>query len=178
MELTFALEPDDYRIFCRRIANRGRNPAPKYKYAGKFVAFIIWVMLGVFFAYLFREMRTTDKTILEVFGPTIAVIFILGILVKIYIGIYQRRMEPHKDGFILGEKTFRFSEAGIEEKAKHYSSLLSWEAVTDVINDPDYIYLFLDVSAAHIIPKRVFDSKEAANTFFERIESFRMENAT
>ncbi len=115
---------------------------------------------------------------IEVFGPTIAIVFMLAILVKIYIGIYQRRMEPHKDGFILGEKTFLFSEAGIEEKAKHYSSRLSWEAVTDVINDPDYIYLFLDVSAAHIIPKRIFESKEAANTFFVKIESFRERNAT
>ena len=178
MELTFGLEYKDYKIFCARAMKCGPNSTPKYKYAGTVVSILIWIVIGFFLAYLFREMRTTERSMTEVFGPTIIIMIIFGIIAKFYSAIYQRRMEPATDGFILGKKTFRFTENGIEEESKHFSNRLSWDAVTNIVNDLDYIYLFLDVSAAHIIPKRIFESRELADKFLEDIERLRANNAT
>lgn len=72
---------------------------------------------------------------------------------------------PLENGVVLGSHRYEVGERGIAEQAKNYSSFTEWGAVKSVTVNQDHIYLFLDTSIAHIIPKRSFADQIEENEF-------------
>jgi hypothetical protein len=52
------------------------------------------------------------------------------------------------------EQSWRFTPTGAEVKTPLASATLSWQAVRRVVEEPEYILLFVSDSMAHPIPKR------------------------
>jgi hypothetical protein len=63
------------------------------------------------------------------------------------------------------ETTLDFDEQGISERYEGGTGTYSWALIKSVKQNRKYFYIHLSATAALIIPKRVFASKEEAESF-------------
>jgi hypothetical protein len=73
---------------------------------------------------------------------------------------------PEKHKSVLCDHTLTLSEVGIHNQTQFGESRIIWSAVYRVVENADYIYLFLTAHSAYIVPKRAFPNDEAAKQFF------------
>ena len=121
--------------------------------------------MGYLGVHLYRTGEALDFSLSQwLSGPGIIAVlmFLIIYLPKRY---EQRVFEPLPGRFTLGRRTYVFSADGIDVASDHNSSHYDWSAIVDVAEEADYFYLFIDTTAAFIIPKRIFESDEIVNQF-------------
>jgi hypothetical protein len=69
----------------------------------------------------------------------------------------------------LGRHTIRLLDEGFQETTAVGESRTYWAGIDRVEQDDGYIYLYTAAAAAHVIPKRAFQGKDA-EVFYERVK--------
>jgi YcxB-like protein len=69
----------------------------------------------------------------------------------------------------LGKHRVVVTQDGVVESTAVGESRTSWAGVNRVDQDPDYIYIYTSAAAAHVVPKRAFSDREAAEAFFQLV---------
>jgi len=100
-----------------------------------------------------------------------ALLFIFFYAVFILITFKWIGRLPSKSGIILGKKTIRLTEEGLVEESELSTTVHKWKAIKSLESDKQYFFVFIDNIAAHIIPKRSFQSFEEEQAFAKEIES-------
>ncbi|OZB90139.1 YcxB family protein [Paenibacillus sp. XY044] len=72
---------------------------------------------------------------------------------------------------LLGEHTITLADEGIIESTSVNESIHKWGGIRDIENNEDYIFIFLNQTMAHIIPKRAFPSTETAAVFLKEAQT-------
>jgi hypothetical protein len=84
---------------------------------------------------------------------------------------------PSKKGIILGSKRIIFAEHEITEVGVNSAATFKWSGIKSVEVGSQAIYIFVDLMAALIIPKRAFSDDKVMEEFLldtrTRIESAR-----
>jgi len=166
MTITYKLEPRDLRAFQRYAQKHLPNlRRARYIIAAWMVALCLWLVLS-----------SDDHRI----GFRIAYLCVLLLvfwglfrLVTLAVsGIVQWRSytsDKHKS--VLCEHTVTLADDAFIEATAFNQGRNLWSGVYRVVDTPDYIYVFISLYLAHIIPKRAFPDAESAQQFYERASS-------
>ena len=73
---------------------------------------------------------------------------------------------------VLGEHIVVISEDGLRETTAGYDLLRPWHRIVQILEDRNYIYVFLDSIHASQIPKRAFRDQSQAREFVEKSGAF------
>jgi hypothetical protein len=106
----------------------------------------------------------------------VLIIYYIAILIlKPLIALRIKNM-PSEKGGILGKRKLTISDDGLIETTEHSESITKWGGVHSVETTKNYVYVFVDSCAAHIIPTRYFNSPDEVTNFCAVLKS-RVENA-
>jgi hypothetical protein len=72
---------------------------------------------------------------------------------------------------LLGEHTLILSDDGIIESTSVNEALNKWAGIRGIEQNDGYIFIFLNQTMAHIIPKRAFVDPEAASLFLQEAQT-------
>ena len=70
---------------------------------------------------------------------------------------------------VLGEHELRLTDAGMTSRSEHAESTLKWSGLFKVVSTSNYLYLFVNETAARPLPKRCFASPTEAQGFEQMI---------
>ena len=89
------------------------------------------------------------------------------IALSVYLPLRHTRkiFEPVPNGNTLGRRNYDFSPDGIDVSHEHFSSQYQWSSIVDFVESDNYFFLFIDSTAAFIIPKRAFETAEELASF-------------
>lgn len=132
---------------------------------------ILWFVVAIILTALF-QLRGELMPFFHWPSALIASIPLLAVFLGIYLVFrsYQKSMSPNDNGFVLGEKTIEFSDAGIKESGTYGYSFFLWDVVEDVVENQDDLYIFIDKLYAVIIPGDSFPSKSEKEGLKQAIE--------
>ncbi len=160
MRLSFSVSREDYWQFNKLLVFQ--IPSLRFNFITNLLAIPL-----VFFALLWPDRL-----------PLIPAVYISAILgvsgIAVYLWLWKRQVksQPSDRGDQLGEHVLEIAADGIRGRTSYVESLYSWQAVTDVYENRDYIYIFVDRNKAHVIPKRVLANVEEARQLKQTIVSY------
>jgi hypothetical protein len=76
---------------------------------------------------------------------------------------------------MLGETTMRFDESRIEVENPHGRGRTRWDQVQQIAEIKSHIFIVFGPMQAFVIPKRAFDTPEAAEAFVLQLRAWRQE---
>jgi len=172
MEIIVDITRDDYWHFNKLFMRRHMVTKPQLLF------FAILIGIVLFLAAVLSLLRGDFGWILEVAeswtGSVLHILFmILGLCILLLVFVllltkrFVKKVPSDKSG-TLGEHQIRIAEDGIHEKTAVSEGMHKWSAVTDILQDNDYLFLFVDRMQAHIIPKRSFTRPNDAEEFFKK----------
>lgn len=83
---------------------------------------------------------------------------------------YSRRiMAPEQGGSLLGPHTFSLTPEGFEDRGNFSFSLTRWSGVQTIQETPGHLFVFIDKTVAHIIPRRAFATPEDYEEFVQAL---------
>ncbi len=165
MRVDVQITIEDFRAFCKAAYKRAQSlPPPSESNPWRRRLLAGFAFFGVVLVDLVA-IRLTDGPIVQyfLFGGLLALPF-CGFFVYSYVNA-QHRMQPEESGAVLGRKSFELTENGVVEVSPQTESITRWAGVMSVEETPEHIFLFVDRSAAFIIPKRCFGAPDEAAEF-------------
>ena len=78
---------------------------------------------------------------------------------------------PAKDGSLLATNTVRIDEEGFQERSAIGEAKWKWSGIREILENQNYIYLFVDKHMAFIIPKGAFPDSDTARAFIDSARS-------
>jgi len=166
MTVTYKLEPDDLRAFQRY----GQKHLP----SARRVRYIITVAI-IAHALLLTLTSDDHRTGFRI-AYFCVLLFVLWILMRalmfVLIRILQwRSFTSDKHRSVICEHTVTLVDDAIVEATPFNESRNRWSGIYRVVDATDYIYIFISLHTAHIIPKRAFTNADSAQRFYERAVS-------
>jgi hypothetical protein len=122
------------------------------------VIFLAWQLIQL---VEHRQYPTFLKVAIVVGGVLIAVLFILGLHFSMSSFLFMGRGTG-----VLTSHTVTLNENGVSEVTPGGSSNQSWKSIIDVRRTRDFILIYTQRHAAHVIPLIAFASREAADEFY------------
>ena len=166
MTITYKLEPDDLRAF-QRYALKHSPSIRRIRYLGSAfsVGFCLWLTLTA------DDHRITFRVL---YFLTLMLVFWIFMRVWMFITtrVSQWRSytsEKHRSS--LCEHTVSLTDQALVEVTPFNEAKNLWSGIYQVVDTTDYIYIFLSLHLAHIIPKRAFPDSTQARQFYERAAS-------
>ena len=162
--ITYSLTQNDLKSFTQRVLVLAKA---RKKSKSSYHMVISWICLFVFFLIIFR-VAGDDFMNAGIFPGLIVAI---PLIVAVIFSLLQtaRLLKPSESGFVLGNRTFITSEAGIEVQGQYYNNKWEWSGVTLIDETHHHLFLFVDNNAAHIIPRRIFSSTAEYEEYRDRI---------
>jgi hypothetical protein len=161
MEINVDLNREDYLKFNKYVILKNRI---KRSFIIATIFIIIWIII------LNKDIPFNLPLILIE-----TIIFYLGwgvIFLIIYsINFNKIKRMPDENGSILGSKKYIILEEGFKEITDVSESITKWTGIKKLVENKEYIYLFVDKIAAFVIPKRYFDSNSQMDDFIKLINN-------
>jgi hypothetical protein len=170
MSITFKLEPRDLRSF-QRYALKHLPSARRVRYTitAMLVAFCLWQTFSV------HDHRTDFRIVSRiVYFCVLMLIFWLFMRLWMFVALrisQWRSYTSEKHRSVLCEHTITLSDDALVEVTPFSEGRNLWNGIYRVVDAPDYIYIFISLHLAHIIPKSAFPDAESARRFYERAVS-------
>jgi hypothetical protein len=123
------------------------------------VIFLAWQLLQI---VEHRNYPMFLKVAIVVGGVLIAIGFILGLHYAMSTLLFIGR----KDRGVQGSHTVTLTENGISEVTSAGSSNQNWKSILEVRRTKEYILIYTQLHAAHVIPLNAFASRQAADDFY------------
>jgi len=174
MEIEYELTPDDFYYFQWRAATKSKfAKRARYKaYLAVFFLFFTLFVLSGIDSEGFHLSRASFIWI-AVYFPVIALIMLFFERRAIRRGILDLMKDEKPGRGQLGTHKIVLNEAGLVESTAVNQSRHSWAGVDRVEQDRDYIFIYTQAHAAHIIPKRAFNSVHEAESFYLLATAFK-----
>lgn len=144
MEVTLHIDRADWERFQSFLVASLHKGRP-FRIDSSSVAILIAVLATAFLVYV---VDAHLQTLVAVTG-----LFLFGIVVYFWEQAKLReRLQPLDDGWMLGQRRFRFSDDGMIVVSPNSEAFISWNAVRKIERAPGAIYIFVDSVAAFILP--------------------------
>jgi hypothetical protein len=156
LNIEYALEPRDYAAFatyhCTSRTRRHRGTWVRFGFP------VLWMVLGI------PGMFSGRSVFFGIF------LIVMGIAWILFLPAWYRssvRRSVHKtatEGLCrgsVGPHELCTTENGITITNRVMRSDVSWGGVEGVVEEPDYLYIYLGPNAAQVIPKRALTSEQA-----------------
>jgi|SRR5438128_771209 len=160
MEITYSLTREDYFQFNKFLAKRTRGYYTYPAACGAIAAATCTLLVRTLSDF---SLSWVILLVLTAGGLGSAFQFIL-------MRRCLRRLPANADH--LGTLAVRVEPEGVWGKTAISEGMLQWKGISQVVENPDYVYLLVDRHAGFIIPKRVFADLAAGKTFIDTARSY------
>ena len=86
---------------------------------------------------------------------------------------FKRTVPTKPDNGVLGPHQLILSEKALTETTPVNETTHSWKGVDRIEQNEDYVYIFVTPQAAHIVPKRFFFDRPAAEHFYDTARRYK-----
>ena len=167
MEVEYQLTPDDIFHFQWR-ASRMSSFAKRGRFKNYLFLFLCFVGFTVLPAIDSEGFHLSYVNL-----TWIAVVFPILILILVFLerrgtrrAIHELVKEEKPNQGQLGVHKITLNESGVVERTVVGESHTTWAGVHRIEQDRDYIFIYTQAHAAHVIPKRGFSSAQQAEAFY------------
>ena len=158
------ITPEDYKTFVRVIRGRAIRSSGA-RFSPIFMAIPFGIALGLVGASTKGLAGDPSPWILGfVFG--VAWLYVAAI---INAASMRKRLEPTKDGYMLGPQHVELRPDGLHIRSKRHEARFEWSIVAPPIDEKEHLFVMVERAAAVIIPKRCFQSDEEKKAFAESV---------
>ena len=161
VEITYALEPEDLWKYNKFVINR----VPAFK--AKFGLRLVVVPLGLF---LLSVVQSLPLWISLLAGLGFAAVWVPFCLWSARRHQY-RSVRDQPD--LLSKRTLKIGLEGVRQITSHADTLMQWSSFTEITENKEQLYLFMNRRFAIVIPKRVFTGPEEAHAFLEASRNYK-----
>jgi hypothetical protein len=174
MTITYKLEPNDLRAFQRyglkHLPNLRRI---RYLFPVFLVGFSLWLTLSITDQDLGLSPGRHIGFRMVYFGFLSLILWALwrGLEFLITRMVQWRSYTSDKHKSTLCEHTVTLTDDAFVEVTPFNEGRNLWRGIYQVVDTKDYIYVFISLHSAHIIPKRAFPDAASARNFYERAVS-------
>jgi YcxB-like protein len=171
MTITYELEPRDLRGFQRY----GLKHLPNIRRV-RYVLPVLIIGASLWIAISAKEQELG----LPAGNHTGFRIFYFGALSLLLLAVWRgaeffltrcmewRAYTTEKHKSLLCQHTVTLADDALVEVTSFNESRTAWQGIYRVVEVADYIYIFISLHSAHIIPKRAFSDVESARRFYDR----------
>jgi hypothetical protein len=149
------IEPRDWRELRSYVYQRGASS--NFLLQGH-VPFLLVLVAASFVVALIFRLFHRDLDFTTAFW-TLIVCFVSMMLLQWF---FARRMQPDRNGMLLGPVHLEIDETGIRSTRPGYTSFTEWNRVQQIDERATCIFLPIDRVSAYIIPKRSLDAESTA----------------
>jgi hypothetical protein len=159
-EITFSNNKEDYWEFNKHVIMNN------LKYKRRFIISLITLPIMLSIIFLLMKLPTW-------YSWTAGIILGLGLNWYSYWRFKRRVLSllDDKPG-LLGDHTIILSDEGVVERTSVNESFNKWEGIRSIEQNEGYIFIFLNQTMAHIIPKRSFPSSAVASSFLQEAQNW------
>jgi hypothetical protein len=177
LTIRYTIEPRDVRGFQLYGLTHGNAGKIRRFFLLVLVGFSIWMTMGVKDSDF--PARVTNHAAMRIilFCIYFLILFVIWrILEFLTIRIVLwRALTSEKNKSIICEHTMSLTDDALIETTAFNEGRNLWKGVHRVVDTADYIYIYLSVHSAHIIPKRAFPDADSARYFYERARKLHSE---
>jgi hypothetical protein len=160
MSVTYTLEPRDLRAFQRYC----QKTLPGLRRMRR-VMLVLFGCVSLWFVASADLPKDHHPFVIRIAVALTAVIFFLvllgvwALLALVLTRLTQWRMlATEKNRSLLCEHTITLNDHALVETTAVNEARNNWSGIYQIKDDSDYIYVFLTLHSAHVIPKRAFPS--------------------
>lgn len=92
---------------------------------------------------------------------------------SLFRGVVRQSLKEGSLASVLGKQTLVVDESGIAARNAHGDARIRWTGVDRIEEAADYVYVFTQPAAGLVVPKRAFDSPQAASAFVARLRELK-----
>lgn len=148
MEFEITTTQDDYLKFSKFVQRDVRRNAEHVRLVNLCIL-IVAVFVTIAFMYYTSGFRAYLSML---FGMGLGLVLIVAHGLSI-----RRAMLPRGKGFVHGPRHYVTSSEGIHMTVENAESKVTWRGILRVVETRDHFYLFMDTTAACIIPRDQVD---------------------
>lgn len=150
MEIKVRIRIEDWRTYLSYINEYSRKNSGA-RFFSFWTMFFIFVPIGLAYAlgakYFHYQIHVPTAICISVFF-----ILIIGVYFYIFAEM-QKACDPSEKGMFLGGKKFLFDEDGVKSEGNSFKTEYLWSGVTGIERANGLILIFIDSTAANIIPE-------------------------
>jgi hypothetical protein len=185
LEVTFEFDREDFvdlhQVVLRRHLGGQRRRWKRLGLLGGLVVvlFVLWTALVVSSrgttAFRSELVAVLHSWVGVVLGILLLLLMLLLLILGLLLWLMPRmaREQLSDEGSTLGTHVVRIDGSGIRLATPKASGQYDWSGVVDVFEGPRHVFLFVDTSAAVVVPKRAFPDDGAMRGFLERCRGLR-----
>ena len=148
MKVEAELTVKDYEAFFRAATRRAVGGTGSRRGRARYwlifsINLAAWIAFASLLPSLFPESPLTQ---------TFLFVAVYAVAVYFWRKRSRRLMAPEQGGTLLGSHTFSLTPEGFEDHGALSYSLTKWPAVRAIEETPEHVFVFVDKTAAHIVP--------------------------
>ena len=164
-EITYQIEAADLKAVSRYVS---RN-SPQMK---RLIVFGALLFAGLSLNFALREkggigLKALFFTVM--FGVHVLVASVIGLI--FYFLVHFRTDRGRQPG-LLGRHTITLTPDGLREQTDVNDQRALWQGIQRIEANGDYIFIYMQPNAAHVIPRRAFPSPEEAEQFLAAARAY------
>lgn len=166
MQIQTNVSQEDFEAYLHYVGALLSSETAPGKQKFSYLNFCFLIFFAAYSVFLLEFYGGENRSFDWVSGGVAALPFLVLVIYFLVVSARQmRNYMPLENGVVLGSHIYEVGESGISEQANNYSSFTEWGAVKSLAANQGHIYLFLDTSIAHIIPKGSFADQIEENEF-------------
>ena len=168
MQIEYELTSDDLFAFQWRSAFKSKMGRRSSR-----MSYVVWFLVLLLFSILpaiSPDGFNIEDVDLRFLVTAFVIVAILNWLVVRWLmrrAIHKLLSEVKRDKGQLGRHKVLLDEDGVVESTAVGESRSSWAGIDRLEQDREYIFIYTQPHAAHIIPKRAFNNSHEAQAFYE-----------
>jgi hypothetical protein len=168
MEIEFSLIPEDFVAFGRHQVAQQANRRI-FLYLGILLLIVVVLILRI--ALFVRQAGTTIGLIAAVIAISAGFIFYLN-MHRIDTRAVKRQLALGKNANVLEPRRISISADGISNSSAHSAGMTMWTGVDKIAVTKDHAFIYVNTSAAIILPRRAFASDHDFTDFVETAQRY------
>ncbi|PIC57148.1 hypothetical protein CSV80_10595 [Sporosarcina sp. P12(2017)] len=166
MEIHYELTEQDviaFNLYHVKNSKVGKNSLQWQRYISPLI-----FLLFAYFLTIFTDMA--KGPLFVTFGLT-AILWVIFYPKYFYFHITRqvsKMLKGGKNEGLVGEHFMKLNKTGIADQTAVDETKVQWAGVKQLIEDPDYFYIYTSTVSAYIIPKRDVYSVDGLKTYVQQ----------
>lgn len=164
MQISFNVERRDMRAFLNY--HRKQDPPTRIIY---------YISIAFMALYSFSITKDYIEDIPKFVSRFVLVFVIYFISYKTITYIYRqisywRQLKPKQLKDIICQHKLELTDDALIESTAFNVNKYYWSGIHKIVENKDYIFIYMNAASAHIIPKRTFADKASEKEFFKKAQ--------
>jgi hypothetical protein len=163
MQIKFENELNDLVAFNQYHFHNSRSMQTWYR-----IGFILGPVFGIAYALLLYRWSLSAR-IAVVLGVSIVFAALNWTYYRWWVAYSVRKLLGEgKNKGLIGDHAITITEEGLRETTQVSESRSTWTGIERIVENEEYVFIYISAYQAHVIPKRAFASEKDSKKFIEQ----------